>query len=99
MFWVFLVFVVDTASRLLYDSFMAIKRIPSGFYDDHINRSLPAPPPVKETKNSVWIDTAHPDYSELLDDAKWYASLTSEGRDDPCGPFIRMARNMLKALA
>lgn len=55
-----------------------IIRIPRSFYDDHLDRDLPAPPPVRETKRHVWIETTHPDMEELVNDAEFYA--------DPWGP-------------
>ena len=53
---------------------MTIVRIPTLFYDDHVfGRELPAPPPIKTTKQHIWIDTKHPDFAELMHDAKHYA--------------------------
>ena len=75
-----------------------IKRIPAGFYDDHINRSLPAPHPVRQTRVNVWIDIDDPAFEDLLSDAKWYASLAPSRRDPDMNQYIRMARNLLKSL-
>ena len=54
-------------------------RLPLVFYTDHLERDLPAPPEVKETKRHVWIDLSHKYLPELLSDARAYA----EGGYDP----------------
>lgn len=75
---------------------MAVKRIPAGFYDDHCERDLDAPPAVKRNKTAVWIDTDDPAFGELLSDAKWYASLKPEGDWDRRP--IMMARSLIRSL-
>jgi hypothetical protein len=77
---------------------MATVRIPKGFYQDHCERDLPAPVAIKETKSHVFLDTNDAKFTDLLDDAMWYAKLNSEGRDDPAGPTIKQARALLKHL-
>lgn len=72
-----------------------IVRIPRAFYDDHNERDLPAPDPVRETTRHVWIDPADPDFQELVDDAEFYA--------DPDGPDLvphlkRAAKAMLRSI-
>jgi hypothetical protein len=69
--------------------------IPKGFYRDHVERDLPAPPIVRETKAAIWIDPTHPDYAELLDDANHYAHPWGP---DSCPDIVRMAKAMLKAI-
>ncbi len=48
-------------------------RIPSRFYEDHVERDLPVPSVIKETQRYIWIDADSPHLSEFLDDAKHYA--------------------------
>lgn len=48
----------------------ALTRIPRTFYDDHVNRELPAPPVVRKTKTHYWIDADHEHAEELADDAE-----------------------------
>lgn len=55
-----------------------IVTIPKGFYDDHVERGLPAPPIVRRRSRHYEIDTGHPDFPELMEDASFYA--------DPWGP-------------
>lgn len=74
---------------------MDLFRIPRAFYDDHNERGLPAPDPVRETTRHVWIDPADPDFQELVDDAEFYA--------DPDGPDLvpnlkRAAKAMLRSI-
>ena len=44
-------------------------RIPKTFYQDHVDRDLPAPPIVRETKRHYWIDATSEHVDELLSDA------------------------------
>ena len=44
-------------------------RIPKTFYQDHVDRDLPAPPIVRETKRHYWIDATSEHLEELLSDA------------------------------
>lgn len=53
---------------------MSTIRIPKVFYTDHIERDLPAPPIVKETKQHYFIDGAdNADLQELYCDARYYS--------------------------
>lgn len=77
---------------------MNIVRVPRSFYDDHNERGLPAPDPVKESKLYVWIDRDHPDVPELVSDAQHY-SWSGWSRDDEGMKSRQMAaRRLLKAL-
>ncbi|MEP0149975.1 hypothetical protein [Roseibium sp.] len=68
--------------------------IPPFFYNDHVERDLPAPPILKVFRQRYLIDTDHPDFDELVDDARHYAN---DGTDaDPV--LARTARALLKAL-
>ena len=44
-------------------------RIPKTFYQDHVDRDLPAPEIVRETKRHYWIDATSEHLEELLSDA------------------------------
>lgn len=55
-------------------------RIPRGFYDDHLDRDLDAPPVLKTTSRGYVIDADHPDMAELRNDAEHYAG---NGNDAP----------------
>lgn len=57
-----------------------ITKFPLAFYADHCERELPAPPPVAENKTHGWLDMHHPDFQELVNDAKHYAD--GDGPDD-----------------
>ena len=73
--------------------------IPTAFYDDRINRSLPVPVAVRETKRAVWVSLDDPEFSGLESDAKWYASLSFDRTgDDPAKPMIVAARALLRAI-
>jgi hypothetical protein len=75
-----------------------IVRIPKTFYDDHVvQRDLPAPPTIKETKSHYWIDTDHEDMAELLSDAQHYAS--PDGPDADTRWIKTAATALLKAVA
>jgi len=52
--------------------------IPRRFYDDHVERDLPAPPIIKDTRRGYIIDGDSEHLDELLNDARFYA--------DPYGP-------------
>ena len=61
---------------------MTVVSIPRRFYDDHVDRNLPAPPVLTDaelihwgsrvgtTKRQYRIDADHPDAAELLNDAE-----------------------------
>jgi hypothetical protein len=53
---------------------MRLITIPPSFYDDHIERDLPAPPIIRQVRGRYEIDADHADAAELLDDARHYAS-------------------------
>ena len=74
-----------------------IIRIPRKFYDDHVERDLEAPEPVRENSRSVWIDTDHPDFAELVSDAKYYAEDTQGWCHDSIH-WVYAARRLLTAI-
>ena len=53
---------------------MRLIKIPQRFYDDHVERDLPAPDVVRETSRHYWIDAESEHLQELLNDAEFYAS-------------------------
>lgn len=77
---------------------MPIVRIPRVFYDDHVDRDLPAPPVLRETKRHYFIDDEHPDIFELRDDAAHYSDATTWGYGIELGGLERSARATLNAL-
>ena len=58
-------------------------RIPKRFYDDHVERDLPAPIVIKSTTKHYWIDSVGKAVVELLDDAEFYAD--ADGPDVDTG--------------
>lgn len=59
-------------------------RIPKRFYDDHIERDLPAPKVSKTTKAHYYIPADQTDeLSELLSDAEFYSD-----RDHFTDPYL-----------
>lgn len=48
-------------------------KITKCFYQDHVERDLPAPAIVRETKRHYFIDAKSEHLSELLSDAEYYA--------------------------
>ncbi len=58
-------------------------KIPTAFYQDHVDRGLPSPAIVKETQRHIWIDADSPYLSEFLDDAKHYAGSAISVSDFP----------------
>ncbi len=72
-----------------------IIRIPRSFYDDHADRGLDTPEPVKASARFVWIRGNDPALPELINDAEFYA--------DPSGPdeadhVVRWAKSLIAAL-
>ena len=49
---------------------MELIRIPKRFYDDHVDRDLPAPEIVRETKRHYFIDANSEHLDELLSSAE-----------------------------
>jgi hypothetical protein len=70
-------------------------KIPKRFYIDHIERDLPAPKILRETKSHYFIDgqdtTA---FQELVSDAEFYAEPNIDGYPH----LVVAARAMLKAI-
>lgn len=54
-------------------------KIPKVFYDDHMDRDLPAPAIYKETKHHYWISVLGEHLDELLADADHYVYMQSLG--------------------
>lgn len=72
-------------------------RIPTRFYDDHVDvGDLPAPPVLRATSRHYWIDLDHPDARELIDDAEFY--LDSHGPDLAPAGVVSGARGLLNAI-
>jgi hypothetical protein len=75
-----------------------IKRISRKFYDDHVERDLPAPSWYKQSRLYIWIDTTpSPEFDELVDDARYYAE-TTQGWTPEAKQYVYAARKMLTQL-
>lgn len=58
---------------------MAIIRITKQFYDDHIERDLEAPYPIRVSKRYYWIDTEDTHFAELHAYALFYRGMWLDG--------------------
>jgi hypothetical protein len=61
---------------------MKLVKIPKRFYQDHIERDLPAPQVVKSTSLHYWINIEDPALSEFLSDAEFYKDEMTSGYAD-----------------
>ena len=61
---------------------MKLVKIPKRFYQDHIERDLPAPKVVKSTSLHYWINIEDPALSEFLSDAEFYRDEMVSGHAD-----------------
>jgi hypothetical protein len=71
--------------------------IPKRFYDDHVERDLPAPPVLYTTARLYVIAGDDPTLAELLDDARFYAD--ADGPDEQPRGLKTAARALLHAVA
>ena len=71
-------------------------RIPKRFYDDHVERELPAPEIIKQTKRHYWIDLNSEHLSELLSDADYYGDYL--GFEEYLYPIIHSAKATAAAI-
>lgn len=74
---------------------MAIIRITKRFYNDHIERDLEAPEPVRESKRYYWIDTKDKNFAELHADAIFYRGMWLDGAFDSYLKPICMSAHQL----
>lgn len=58
-------------------------RVPRKFFDDHVERDLPSPKILRETKNHYFIPKNDEAVSELLSDADYYAEMRRLGGLEP----------------
>lgn len=73
-------------------------RLPWAFFQDHQDRDLPTPEPVRWNKKSVWVSLDDPNLDELLDDARYYADKsTRSGWDEGALRYVYAAERLLKA--
>lgn len=79
---------------------MGTIRITKMFYFDHVERDLPAPPIVKETKSHIWIDATDTRLNELWADASFYADSHSFDVDfgSNLASLVRSAKATEKAI-
>lgn len=69
-------------------------RIPKRFLDDHLERDLPTPGIVRETKAHYFIESRDPAIGELANDARHYA----EGLDEAPLGIVLSAKATLRAI-
>ena len=69
-------------------------KLPRRFFDDHVERELPAPTVVKQNRRYVWIRAADPRLPELVNDADFH----STGLIPECVGISLAARALLRAL-
>lgn len=74
---------------------MRVIAVPPAFYDDHIERDLPASPVIRTVRGRYEIDADHPDFAELLDDAQHYAH--PNGPDEVSRGLVRSAKLLVEA--
>lgn len=72
-------------------------RVPRKFYDDHVERDLPAPGILRSTKTHYYIDALSRDLDELLDDAKYYVEMEKYMHPDYRG-LCRSAAATVKSI-
>jgi len=75
----------------------AMIRVPRKFYDDHVDRDLPAPGILRSTKTHYYIDALSRDLDELLDDAKYYTEMIKYMHPDYRG-LCRSAAATVKSI-
>tara|TARA_Y100000114_G_scaffold78825_1_gene72595 strand:+ start:640 stop:927 length:288 start_codon:yes stop_codon:yes gene_type:complete len=73
-----------------------LARIPKRFYDDHVDRELPAPEIIKQTKQHYWIDLNSEHLGELLSDADCFGDYL--GFEEYVYPVIHSARATTAAI-
>ncbi|KKN48349.1 hypothetical protein LCGC14_0653840 [marine sediment metagenome] len=76
---------------------MTIIRIPQRFYNDHVDRDLPAPDIVKATRRHYWINTNHPHFAELMNDANHYGESPLGWDSETWKTYGRAARALINA--
>ena len=73
-------------------------RLPWAFFQDHQDRDLPTPDPVRWNQKSVWVSLDDPNLDELLDDARYYAHKEMRrGWDSGALRYVYAAERLLKA--
>jgi hypothetical protein len=72
-------------------------RLPWGFFQDHQDRDLPTPEPVRWNKKSVWVSLDDPNLDELLDDAEYYAAPNTCPDGDGARVYHLAAKRLMKA--
>ena len=56
-------------------------KIPRLFYNDHVERDLPAPTVIRENKTHYWISLDGKHIDEFLSDADYYSSYEGMGKE------------------
>ena len=74
-------------------------KIPTRFYEDHLERDLECPEIIKETKTHYWISADDEHLGELHDDADFYAFPYVDARPgDYLWGIVVSARATVKAI-
>jgi hypothetical protein len=72
-------------------------RLPWGFFQDHQDRDLPTPEPVRWNKKSVWVSLDDPHLDDLIEDAEYYGDKNTAPDGDGAEVFHYAAKRLLKA--
>ena len=75
-------------------------KITKRFYQDHVERDLPAPPIVKQSNRHIWIDASSEYLKDLMSDASFYADPASYDAEfgSHLSALVRSARATLNAI-
>ena len=72
-------------------------RLPWAFFQDHEDRELPTPEPVRWNKKSVWVSLDDPNLDDLIEDAEYYGDKNTAPDGDGAQVFHYAAKRLLKA--
>ena len=72
-------------------------RLPWAFFQDHQDRDLPTPEPVRWNKKSVWVSLDDPNLDDLLEDAEYYGNKNTAPDGDGAQVYHYAAKRLLKA--
>jgi hypothetical protein len=80
---------------------MSTYRVPPTFYDDHVDRDLPAGTVIRRNKKFVYVDLTADELADLRSDAAYYADALDNGEftdDDWLRSVARSAQSTVAAL-
>lgn len=73
-------------------------RLPLAFYDDHVERDLPAGKVLKRLTKHVDVELTWPEYAEVLSDARHYRDSMGDWTGSYANEVRRSARDTVKVL-